>query len=100
MHIDDLVALYLLALYPEWQTRVAEEAQTQIDPKKIEFSVMSKLRLSREPDRVEEEEGELRYFVRYDPAAVRDDGNAPADAGTDEEDSALERLDRDVASLS
>ena len=41
-------ALYLLALYPEWQTRVAEEAQTQIDPKKIEFSVMSKLRLSRD----------------------------------------------------
>ena len=62
--------------------------------------VAYKLRLSREPDRVEEEEGELRYFVRYDPAAVRDDGNAPADAGTDEEDSALERLDRDVASLS
>ncbi|UWQ13252.1 cytochrome P450 [Aliiroseovarius sp. M344] len=41
-------ALYLLALYPEWQTRVAEEAQTQIDPKKIEFSVLSKLRLSRD----------------------------------------------------
>nr|WP_282569225.1 cytochrome P450 [Aliiroseovarius sp. S1339] len=41
-------ALYLLALYPDWQTRVAEEAQAQIDPEKAEFSVMSKLRLSRD----------------------------------------------------
>ncbi|WP_289043547.1 cytochrome P450 [uncultured Aliiroseovarius sp.] len=41
-------ALYLLALYPDWQDRVAEEAQAQIDPDKIYFSVMSRLRLSRD----------------------------------------------------
>lgn len=31
--------------------------------------VAYKLRLSREPDRVEDEVGGLRYFVRYDPPA-------------------------------
>lgn len=41
-------ALYLLALYPDWQDRVAAEAQEQIDPEKAYFSVMSKLRLSRD----------------------------------------------------
>lgn len=41
-------ALYLLALYPDWQERVAKEAQEQIDPEKVYFSVMSKLRLSRD----------------------------------------------------
>ena len=41
-------ALYLLALYPDWQERVAKEAQDQIDPEKVYFSVMSKLRLSRD----------------------------------------------------
>ncbi|KPN62236.1 Cytochrome P450 [Aliiroseovarius crassostreae] len=41
-------SLYLLALYPEWQERVAREALTAIDPEKIYFSVMSKLKLSRD----------------------------------------------------
>ncbi|WP_424939700.1 cytochrome P450 [Aliiroseovarius sp. S253] len=41
-------ALYLLALYPEWQDRVAKEAQDQIDPEKVYFSAMSKLTLSRD----------------------------------------------------
>ncbi|NDW52514.1 cytochrome P450 [Aliiroseovarius sp. PrR006] len=41
-------ALYLLALYPDWQERVAQEAQEQIDPEKAYFSVMSKLRMSRD----------------------------------------------------
>ncbi|MGM9401855.1 cytochrome P450 [Aliiroseovarius sp. KMU-71] len=41
-------ALYLLALYPDWQDRVAQEAQEQIDPEKAYFSVMSKLRQSRD----------------------------------------------------
>lgn len=41
-------AFYLLALYPDWQDRVAEEAQEHIDAEKIYFSSMSKLRLSRD----------------------------------------------------
>ena len=41
-------ALYLLALYPDWQDRIAAEAQGAIDPEKIYFSTMSKLRLSRD----------------------------------------------------
>lgn len=41
-------ALYLLALYPDWQDRVAQEACEHIDPDKIYFSVMSKLRVSRD----------------------------------------------------
>ncbi len=40
-------ALYLLAMYPEWQDRVADEAR-QFDPEKIYFSTMSKLKLSRD----------------------------------------------------
>ncbi|THD73518.1 cytochrome P450 [Thalassobius vesicularis] len=40
-------ALYLLALYPEWQERVAAEAQEVIDPETIYFSTVSKLTLSR-----------------------------------------------------
>lgn len=41
-------ALYLLALYPEWQERVAAEAQDAIDPETIYFSTVSKLTLSRD----------------------------------------------------
>ncbi|WP_127559105.1 cytochrome P450 [Nioella ostreopsis] len=37
--------LYLMALYPEWQDRVAEEAVALENP---EFSVMSRLKLSRD----------------------------------------------------
>ncbi len=40
-------ALYLLALYPEWQDKLAAEAQAHMDPEKIYFSTLSKLRLSR-----------------------------------------------------
>lgn len=40
-------ALYLLALSPEWQDRVAIEAQREIDPEKIYFSTVSKLRDAR-----------------------------------------------------
>ena len=38
-------ALYLMALYPDWQARLAEEAQAL---EEADFSVMSKLRLSRD----------------------------------------------------
>ena len=41
-------ALYLLAMYPDWQTRLAIEAQTEIDPEKPAFSTVSKLKLSRD----------------------------------------------------
>lgn len=37
--------LYLMALYPDWQDRVAKEAQVLENP---DFSVMSKLKLSRD----------------------------------------------------
>ena len=40
-------ALYLLATHPEWQERVAEEAQVSFEPEKIYFSTLSKLRHSR-----------------------------------------------------
>jgi len=40
-------ALYLLALYPEWQERVAAEATQAFDPDKIYFSTLSKLKLAR-----------------------------------------------------
>lgn len=40
-------ALYLLALFPEWQEKVAKEAQDHIDPDKIYFSALSKLRHTR-----------------------------------------------------
>ncbi|MCP9482126.1 cytochrome P450 [Shimia sp. CNT1-13L.2] len=41
-------ALYLLALYPEWQDKLAAEANEVLDPDKIYFSAVSKLRTSRE----------------------------------------------------
>lgn len=40
-------ALYLIARYPEWQDKLAEEAQSVIDLEKIYFSSLSKLRHSR-----------------------------------------------------
>mgnify|MGYP001591509736 CR=1 FL=1 len=40
-------ALYLLARYPEWQDRLAQEATTAFEPDKIYFSALSKLRHSR-----------------------------------------------------
>jgi hypothetical protein len=57
--------------------------------------VAYKLRLSREPERAEDGMDELRYFVRYDPATSRGDA-----AERDTSDSTLDRLDRDVASMS
>ena len=41
-------ALYLLAVSPEWQERVAEEAQGVIDPEAPDFAAVSKLRISRD----------------------------------------------------
>ncbi len=40
-------ALYLLALHPDWQERIAAEAKAAFDPEKIYFSTLSKLRKSR-----------------------------------------------------
>lgn len=40
-------ALYLMALYPDWQDRVAAEAQAAIDPERIYFSTVSKLKTAR-----------------------------------------------------
>jgi len=40
-------ALYLLALYPEWQEKLAQEARDHMDPDKIYFSTLSRLRASR-----------------------------------------------------
>ncbi len=40
-------ALYLLARYPEWQEKLANEAQTAFEPDKIYFSTLSKLKTSR-----------------------------------------------------
>lgn len=40
-------ALYLLARYPEWQDRLAQEATTAFEPDKIYFSALAKLRHSR-----------------------------------------------------
>ncbi len=40
-------SLYLLALYPDWQERVAAEATIAFDPEKIYFSTLSKLRDAR-----------------------------------------------------
>lgn len=40
-------ALYLLALYPDWQEKVAAEAQEAFDPEKIYFSTLSKLPATR-----------------------------------------------------
>ncbi len=41
-------ALYLLALYPEWQDKLANEAIEHIDPEVPYFSVAGKLRISRD----------------------------------------------------
>jgi cytochrome P450 len=41
-------ALYLLALYPEWQERVAEEAEAVFGPRAPEFSDMARLRVTRD----------------------------------------------------
>ncbi|AWZ21622.1 cytochrome P450 family protein [Roseovarius sp. TM1035] len=41
-------ALYLLALYPEWQERVAEEAEAVFGPRVPEFSDMARLRVTRD----------------------------------------------------
>ncbi len=41
-------ALYLLAMFPDWQDRVAAEAKAHIDPEKIYFSTLSKLKTSRD----------------------------------------------------
>ncbi|MEM7416941.1 MAG: hypothetical protein AAF389_15645 [Gemmatimonadota bacterium] len=43
--------------------------------------VAYKLRLSREPERVDDEAGGLRYFVRYDPP-TRADGEADVASDT------------------
>ena len=40
-------SLYLLARYPDWQDKLAHEAQTVMEPEKIYFSSVSKLRHSR-----------------------------------------------------
>lgn len=40
-------SLYLLAMYPEWQERLAAEAEEAFDPEKIYFSTLSKLRDSK-----------------------------------------------------
>lgn len=40
-------SLYLLARYPEWQDKLAQEAQIAFEPEKIYFSTLSKLRHSR-----------------------------------------------------
>lgn len=40
-------ALYLLALHPEWQDRVAAEALAEIDPEKLYFSTLSRLKTAR-----------------------------------------------------
>ncbi|MEM7596213.1 MAG: cytochrome P450 [Pseudomonadota bacterium] len=41
-------ALYLLALYPEWQTRLAEEAQAVYGAAEPDFSQVGKLRVARD----------------------------------------------------
>jgi len=40
-------ALYLLALYPDWQERLAKEAEVAFDPDKIYFSTLSRLKDAR-----------------------------------------------------
>ncbi len=40
-------SLYLMALYPEWQERLAAEAARIIDPEKVYFSTASKLKVAR-----------------------------------------------------
>lgn len=40
-------SLYLLARYPEWQDRVAAEAEAEMDPEKLYFSTLSRLKSTR-----------------------------------------------------
>ncbi len=40
-------ALYLMAIFPDWQDRVAAEAQAMIDREKVYFSTASRLRTAR-----------------------------------------------------
>lgn len=40
-------ALYLLAMNPDWQDRVAAEAMAEIDPEKLYFSALSRLKTTR-----------------------------------------------------
>ncbi|MEJ2036357.1 MAG: cytochrome P450 [Maritimibacter sp.] len=41
-------ALYLLAMHPDWQEQVAEEARREFEPEKIYFSTLKRLRLARD----------------------------------------------------
>ncbi len=41
-------SLYLLAMHPDWQDRVAEEATRECEPEKIYFSTLKRLRLARD----------------------------------------------------
>lgn len=41
-------SLYLLAMFPDWQERVAEEAGVAFEPEKIYFSTLSKLKITRD----------------------------------------------------
>jgi hypothetical protein len=52
--------------------------------------VAYKLRLSREPNRMDDDDSDLRYFVRYDPPESYEEPDG---------DSSLNRLEQDVAGL-
>ncbi|MEJ2030689.1 MAG: cytochrome P450 [Maritimibacter sp.] len=41
-------ALYLLAMHPDWQEQVAEEARREFEPEKIYFSTLKRLRIARD----------------------------------------------------
>lgn len=41
-------ALYLMAMFPEWQDKLAGEARAELDPEQATFSTVSKLRISRD----------------------------------------------------
>lgn len=58
--------------------------------------VAYKLRISREPARVEDDPSSLRYFVRHDPPEADDGGDHDSD-GADEPSPS--RRDHDVAGL-
>jgi cytochrome P450 len=40
--------LYLLAMYPDWQEKVAEEAARELEPEKIYFSTLKRLKIARD----------------------------------------------------